>query len=279
MHGLVRPDAYGTGRRGTRKPIGVAISTLCLAMLLPAFAQAQTSSEEITITGSRIRAPNLVSDSPVSAVNATDIAESNVQNIEEVLNHLPAVTTSITQQQSSLVGGTTANVNLRALGVNRTLSLIDGHRIGPSDTSAAADLNILPTTILSGVDVLTGGASAVYGSDAVAGVVNFHIIKDLQGAIANFSYSGYLHDNNNSVAQSLSAHSPFPISPATGTSWDGFTRESSGAVGANFAENKGNVMVYADYRSTSAVLNEARDYNICAAAPGVANRIPYATCT
>ena len=255
------------------------VGLMLLNQVPVAAQQAGGDVQEVTITGSRIKAPNLTSDSPIDAVNKDAIAQANVQTVEGLLNQLPSVATSFTQQQSSLVGGTTANVNLRNLGINRTLVLIDGHRIGPSDTSSAADLNFLPTTLLQGVDVLTGGASAVYGSDAVAGVVNFHLIRNLEGAIADFSYSAAEHDNNNPTEKTVAANSPFPVSPASGTAFDGFTRESSGIVGANLDNGRGNITIYGDYRSTSPVLNLARDWNNCANSPKVVNGQPTVTCT
>jgi len=261
--------------------MSVVFSAACLAALVPTDAKAQQSTEvqEVTITGSRIKAPNLTSDSPINAVTAEDIAQANTPDIEQVLNHLPSVSASYTQQQSSLVGGTTASVNLRGLGINRTLTLIDGHRIGPSDTNSSADLNFLPTPLITGVDVLTGGASAVYGSDAVAGVVNFHILRNLQGAIFDVSYSANQHDNNNSTARTVAANSPFPVTPPSGGIMDGFIRESSGIVGGNFANGDGNATIYADYRSSMPVLNLARDWNNCAFAPTVINHQPTVTCT
>jgi len=265
-----------------RVRLGGVVTILGLLATSQGLAAAQESGsdiQELTVTGTRIRAPNLTSDSPVSAVNQNDIAQSNMQSVEGLLNHLPSVQTSITQQQSSLVGGTTANVNLRDLGVNRTLVLIDGHRIGPSDTNSAADLNFLPTTLLSGVDVMTGGASAVYGSDAVAGVINFHLIRDLQGGIADFSYSAAQHDNNNATARQAATYSPFPISPATGGAFDGFIRETSGIYGGKLDDGAGHITLYADYRSTSPVLNLARDWNICAFAPMVVNGKPVTSCS
>lgn len=275
--------SQGHGRSSWRNILltGASLSCAAFVLALPSLAGAQESGEvtELTITGSRIKAANLTSDSPVNTVTQKDIAQSNVQTVEGFLNSLPSVQTSITQQQSSLVGGTTANVNLRDLGVNRTLVLIDGHRIGPSDAGSAADLNFLPTPLLQGVDVLTGGASAVYGSDAVAGVVNFHLLRNLQGAIFDYSYSANQHDNANPTARQAAGNSPFPVTNATGNAFDGFIREASGIVGSNSSDGKGNATIYADYRTTSPVLNLARDWNNCAFAPTLVGGQPQVTCT
>ena len=139
----------------------------------------------IEITGTRIRAPNLTSQSPITTVSSVEILDEGATNIENVVNELPQVHSPA--QNDSMANNATgvANIALRGLGPTRTLILIDGRRLGPGDPQspdgAAADVNFIPAALVSGVDVLTGGASAVYGSDAVAGVVNFHLLRNFQG--------------------------------------------------------------------------------------------------
>jgi iron complex outermembrane receptor protein len=278
-------EAHRSASARSRALTGVAMSAVTLAMVMPGVASAQQQSgevQEITITGSRIKAPNLVSDSPVAAVSTEEIKQSNMQAVENLLNNLPSVMADFTSTQSSLVGSTIATVNLRGLGATRTLVLIDGRRVGPGDPTgaigAAADLNFIPTTLVKSVDVLTGGASAVYGSDAVAGVVNFHLIRDFQGAQVDFSYSAAQHTNSNPDAATAFANSGYKVAPPPKSNFDGFIRESSGIVGANSTDGKGNVTMYADYRSTVPMTGSTRDWEACPIYPSTTNNKPYKYC-
>src|SRR6201996_5364437 len=142
-----------------------------------AFAEAAADASngevsEVVVTGTRIPSPNLTSVAPVTTVGAAEIKAQGVTRIEDLTNSLPQV---FAGQGSSITnGGTgTATVNLRGLGSSRTLVLIDSRRLMPGDplqTSASADLNFVPAALVERIDVLTGGASATYGADAVAGV-------------------------------------------------------------------------------------------------------------
>lgn len=268
----------------SRAMTGVALSAVSLALALQGYASAQEATEiqEVTITGSRIKAPNLTSDSPVSAVSTEEIKQANTQAVENLLNNLPSVTADYSGTQSSLVGSTIATVNLRGLGATRTLVLIDGRRVGPGDpsssTGAAVDLNFIPTTLVQSVDVLTGGASAVYGSDAVAGVVNFHMIRDFQGAQFDESYSAAQHHNGNKDATTAFANSGYKVKTPPADTFDGFIRETSGIIGVNSSDNKGNVTLYADYRSTTPVTGALRSWEACPIYPSTTNNKPYKYC-
>jgi len=147
-------------------------------------ADTDTEVTEIVVTGTRIPTPNLTSVSPVTAIGSADIKAQGVTRVEDMVNSLPQAFAAQGGQVSNGSNGT-ATVNLRGLGASRTLVLIDGRRLGPgnpsSATSAVADLNFIPSSLVERVDVLTGGASAVYGADAVAGVVNFIMKKDFEG--------------------------------------------------------------------------------------------------
>ena len=264
---------------------GTAVSAVALAAFLPGLAAAQQPGgdvQEVTITGSRIKAPNLVADSPTQAVSQEEIKQANVQAVENLLNNLPSVSADFTSTQSSLVGSTIATVNLRGLGAIRNLVLIDGRRIGPGDPSsvvgAAADLNFIPTPLVKSVEVLTGGAAAVYGSDAVAGVVNFHLIRDFQGAQLDFSYSAAQHDNSNQGARTAFSNSGYTIPAPPKSNFDGFIRETSGIVGANSPDGKGNVTMYADYRSTTPVGDSTRDWSACPIYPTTSSGKPIKYC-
>src|SRR5262249_30751050 len=151
----------------------------------PAATPASSEVSEIVVTGTRIPTPNLTSVAPVTSVTAADIKAQGVTRVEDLLNSLPQSFAAQGSNVSNASNGT-ATVNLRALGPARTLVLIDGKRLmGGNPTSSivpvAADLNFIPTALVERVDVLTGGASAVYGADAVAGVVNFIMNRNFEG--------------------------------------------------------------------------------------------------
>lgn len=128
--------------------------------------------EEITVTGSRIVRQDYQSASPISTVDAELFEQTGAPTIETVLNTLPQFVPAITTTSNNPSNGGQANVALRGLDTTRTLVLLDGRRIVPSNDTGVVDLNLIPASIIENVEIITGGASAVYGSDAVAGVVN-----------------------------------------------------------------------------------------------------------
>ena len=143
--------------------------------------------DEVVVTGTRIRRPDLTSNSPVELVDSEEISITGTVNVETLLNELPQVLPGFTKTSNN-PGSGTATVDLRGLGPERTLVLVDGKRFissAPPDQSDAAgivDLNNVPVQLIERMDVVTGGASAVYGSDAIAGVVNFILKDDFEGA-------------------------------------------------------------------------------------------------
>ncbi|HEV8331627.1 MAG TPA: TonB-dependent receptor plug domain-containing protein, partial [Steroidobacteraceae bacterium] len=161
----------------------------------PAFAADQTI-QEVVVTGSRIAQPNLETTSPVTQVTADDIAVQGVTRVEDLVNQLPQ---AFAAQNANVANGSTgtATVNLRGLGSPRTLVLIDGRRMPYGGvTNSAADLNQIPAAMVERVEVLTGGASAAYGSDAIGGVVNFIMKKDFEGVQVDAMYGLYQHNND-----------------------------------------------------------------------------------
>ncbi|HZZ34466.1 MAG TPA: TonB-dependent receptor plug domain-containing protein, partial [Caulobacteraceae bacterium] len=143
---------------------------------------------ELVVTGSRIPSPNLTSTSPIAVVNSTEIKSQGTINVETLINSLPQAYAGQTNAVANGATGT-ATVNLRGLGSVRTLVLIDGTRLMPADAaSPVADLNNIPAALVDRVEVLTGGASAVYGSDALGGVVNFIMKKDFEGLRIDAQY-------------------------------------------------------------------------------------------
>jgi outer membrane cobalamin receptor len=136
--------------------------------------------QEIVVTGSRIVRRNLETAAPVAVIQDEEFKLSGTVNVEQVINTLPQVVPGATAFSNN-PGGGVATLNLRGLGSTRTLVLVNGRRYMFYDTSQTVDLNTIPAFLIDSVDVVTGGASAVYGSDALAGVVNFRLRNDVQG--------------------------------------------------------------------------------------------------
>ncbi|MEJ8629094.1 TonB-dependent receptor plug domain-containing protein [Sphingomonas sp. I4] len=135
-----------------------------------------SSGGEVIVTGTRITRPNLASAAPITSVTRQDIQAQAPLNVEEVLNRLPQVAPDAQSNYADSDGR--QRIKLRSLGFERTLVLVDGKRLG---TQNGQDTGIIPASLLERVDVLSGGASSVYGSDAISGVVNFVLRKDFEG--------------------------------------------------------------------------------------------------
>src|SRR5215472_16316367 len=187
-----------------------------------AAAPAAVRLQEVIITGSRIVEPGLTSISSVTTVSAADVAASGVTRIEDLLNTMPQV---MADQGAMASNGSTgeATVNLRGLGVQRTLVLINGRRLMPGDPTpggfSASDINNIPAALVERIDVLTGGASSTYGADAVAGVVNFIMNTHFDGFRIDANVGIYNHNNHHDWLSPVFQASGF--SPVTGTNWDG----------------------------------------------------------
>ena len=146
--------------------------------------------EEVTVTGSRITRDGMTAPTPVTVVSPARIQDLGATNVGDVLNTLPSFRASTSPQTDNIQpreAGTT-QADLRGLGPNRTLVLVNGRRFVPSTLEGTVDLNQIPTLILERAEVVTGGASAQYGSDAVAGVVNLILNSKLQGVISQLQY-------------------------------------------------------------------------------------------
>lgn len=263
--------------KSTRERL-LASSMICGAALLglsatQAMAQEGQEVQELVVTGSRIPQPNLTSASPVTVVGAEDIQTRGVTRTEDLVNQLPQV---FAAQGSNYANGATgtATVDLRGLGPNRTLVLIDGRRLMNGTPAATAgntapDLNFIPAALIERVEVVTGGASAVYGADAVAGVVNFIMQQDFEGVRLDLQYSGYQHKNDSKIQDVVRRRQAGAIDPSRfalpeETVWDGGTTDLNLVIGANTADDRGNVTAYVGYRNTQAVTQDQRDYSSCA---------------
>ena len=153
-------------------------------------AQEAESLDEITVTGSRIVRDGLTAPTPVTVVSAERLQNLGATNIGDVLNTLPSFRASSNPQTANIQprAAGTSLADLRGLGTNRTLVLVNGRRFVPSTLEGAVDLNQIPTLLLERSEVVTGGASAQYGSDAVAGVVNLILNNTLEGVRTNLQY-------------------------------------------------------------------------------------------
>jgi outer membrane receptor protein involved in Fe transport len=241
---------------------------------MPALAQQQESEavETVIVTGSRIAQPNLTTTSPVTQVTAQDVATQGVTKIEDLVNQLPQ---AFAAQNATVSNGSTgtATVDLRGLGSPRTLVLIDGRRLPYGGvTNSAADLNQIPTIMVERVDILTGGASAVYGSDAVSGVVNFIMKKNFTGVQVDGQYNFYQHNNSYGGPGAVKLVDMIKFRQSTNPSQfqlpdsnvtDGYGRQGSIMVGVGTEDGRGNITAYATIRKDDAVLQANRDYSAC----------------
>lgn len=199
-------------------------------------ATSQTSTEsDIVVTGSRIARRNTDSAAPVAVVQDAEFKLSGTVNVEQVINTLPQVVPGSTGFDNN-PGGGVATLNLRGLGTNRSLVLVNGRRWMFFDTTQVVDLNTIPTFLIDSVDVVTGGASAVYGSDAIAGVVNFRLREDLVGVEVGGQYS--ITERG-----------------------DGARYNAYAALGTELADGKGHATVFAEYYNRKSILQGQRGFS------------------
>ena len=215
----------------------------------------------IVVTGSRIPRSDLTAVSPVTMVKGDEFELQGATNADEVLNQLPQVNPSQGEFVSAGATGA-ATVDLRGLGSVRTLVLVNGHRLMPGDPRfPVPDINSIPTSVIQRVEVLSGGAAAVYGSDAVAGVVNFILDTKLDGLRAEAQVGGFQHDNRDNFARSLLDARQFPY--PKGSVFDGWRKTVSVAFGKSFLDDRSHVTLYGGYRKIDAVTQDQRDYGAC----------------
>ena len=205
--------------------------TLC-ATAQPALAQSDSDTlDEVVVTGTRIRTPNLESPSPITSLSSEDLAYTGKTSIQELVNEVGALVGS--EGESEVSNGENF-LNLRNLGTNRTLVLVDGQRfVSGASGSSAVDVNAIPLAMIERVDVFTGGASAIYGADAVTGVVNFILKDDFEGLAFNAQY-GDAEDG------------------------DFEDQEYSLTVGRNFSDRRGNITASLTYGKRPLVPATAR---------------------
>jgi iron complex outermembrane receptor protein len=246
----------------------------------PGFAQPiltdafEPKLEEIVVTGSRIPVPaNITATSPIQVVTAQDIALAGQTDAVNILNSLPQTVINsgldFGNNSSPLAAaGGIATADLRGLGPQRTIVLVDGRRLGigdpnTSNPSPAPDLDQIPTALIERVEVLTGGASATYGSDAIAGVVNFIMKRNFEGVQLDGQYGFDQHQQHNYYMQDQETAAG--ITPPTGGIVDGYKRDLSVLAGTNFSDGEGNVTGYFIYHNQDGVPGSARDFSACPA--------------
>jgi outer membrane receptor protein involved in Fe transport len=226
--------------------------------------------QEVVVTGSRIAvAPNDISISPITTVTAVDIAQTGLIRPEDILNSLPQVTAEQGSGESISSNGT-STVSLRDLGSQRTLVLVNGVRMNPGGAGGvggvtgnanAADISQIPTPLIERIDVLTGGASSVYGADAVAGVVNFVLNTHYEGVKVDADYGFNNHHNNNTTDLADLASFGAEIPPNTVNT--GQNKQFSIVAGSNFADGKGNATAYFSYLNSSPAVGYQFDHAGC----------------
>jgi len=217
--------------------------------------------ERMVVTGSRLSTnDNVVAPNPVLTVGQEEIQARGTTRIEDLTNQLPQVFAGQASEVSNGANGT-ATLNLRGLGAIRTLTLIDGKRLpfGDSGTSTA-NLNVVPTRLVERVEIVTGGASAVYGSDAVAGVANFILKRDFEGIEIDIQGGFHQAGNESDTMEGVLAAAQEPIPDST---IDGRELQLSVTMGANTPDGRGNVTAFINYENLNEILSGDRVFSRC----------------
>lgn len=214
-------------------------SLVSIAALAAGTAQAQqapaaaagpdvSDDADIVVTGSRIARRDTIANSPIATIGTESFDRTGVATLETALVQLPQFTASTGSTTNSNANGGQANIQLRGLGRQRTLVLLDGRRLIAANPDGSVDINAIPSAMIGDVEVITGGASAVYGSDAVAGVVNFKLRK---------SFSGFELSAQNGIT----------------SRGDGGDRKIALIAGTGFADGRGHVVVSGEYAQRDAI--------------------------
>jgi iron complex outermembrane receptor protein len=250
--------------------VAAATGAPAMAADADAASEAAPAVQEVVVTGSRIQSTNLVSISPVTTVSATDIEQTGLVRTEDILNNLPQVFSGQGSTLSNASDGT-STVDLHDLGPQRTLVLVNGRRLGPGafDGRNFSDVNQIPSALIEKIEILTGGASATYGADAVSGVVNFIMNTHFQGVKLDADYGFDMHHNHQGNLSAL--ESTYGFQPTDDTVHSGFTKQFSFVAGSNFADGAGNATVYTTYNNNSATVQRPFDYSACTLSGKIVN--------
>jgi len=256
--------------KALREGLGTALALSLVAVPMAAVAQDQDANtdeeemyiEEVVVTGSRLQDnPNLASSTPVLSVSGEEADIRGNVRVEDFVNIMPQV---FAAQAGELANGATgtAQLNLRGLGARRTLVLVDGFRLPyGSSQSSPANVDVIPMQLVERVDILTGGASAVYGSDAVGGVANFILKRDFEGVEFGYQWGQQYNNNNDSFWESVLEAGGQPV---PGSSSDGRENNFHAIIGLNSADGRGNATVFASYENRKSVVQADRIFSGCA---------------
>ncbi|MGH8249117.1 MAG: TonB-dependent receptor domain-containing protein [Steroidobacteraceae bacterium] len=233
-----------------RRAVRLALATSAAASSLlgtSAIAQDQSSAElgEVTVTGTRIQRQDYSATSPVVTLDAAQLQQAGTVQIDTVLNQLPQLvpTLSIGSNNPSASGGAgQALIDMRGLGAGRTLVLLDGTRLVPSHTSGQIDVNTVPSALIDNIEVLTGGAGAVYGSDAIAGVVNIKLKQRFEGVQIDTQFGQTAESDGEQTAIDVT-------------------------MGGNFNEDRGNAVLALSYDERKSILAGDRRFGQQSFAP------------
>ncbi|WP_168355811.1 TonB-dependent receptor domain-containing protein [Sphingomonas gei] len=264
-----------------REWYGVSVTALALVLAHPASAQQTTSAEvpqesgardaavaenesqargdadsdrEVLVTGTRIRRTDVSTATPITVIDKEMITQRGLGRLDETLSAIPQIAPMLGERGSNDPRLGPARINLRKLGAGRTLNLLNGERM-------TNDVNIIPSALIERVDVLTGGASAVYGSDAIAGVVNFIVKRRFQGIELNAEASTQQSTNDNDTMLNLLDEAGYPRPDRN--VWGGQQYFASLTAGTNFADNRGNISLFGSYRRTEPMEFSAFDHTAC----------------
>ena len=225
-------------RHASRAAAGLVLGA---ASLQPATAQTDSQpqvastqqADDIVVTASRVNRSGFQAPTPTTILSADAIRDTGATNIGALSINLPQMTSPVGPANSSTVsGGGGQSFNLRALGSQRTLFLVDSHRHVPSTSSGLVDTNIVPSAIVERIEVVTGGASAAWGSDAIAGVVNVILRKDFQGLEAEALRGGSTRGDADELKLALT-------------------------YGTSFGGGRGNIMIAGEYEDNDGVAKQS----------------------
>jgi iron complex outermembrane receptor protein len=220
------------------EPVAAATSEVSgaeMATEASSAGNADTSAGDIVVTGSRIMRTDLSAPSPTTIVGETEIRSSGNVTLENTLNEFPQLASGNTSSVGNGGGSGILTANLRGLGATRTLVLVNGRRFVPANADGSVDLTTIPDALVRRVEIITGGASAVYGSDAIAGAVNFILRDNFEGAELSYQYGQTFRD-------------------------DGFTHKVDGTIGTNFADDRGNITLSASYTKRDPIYQANRKF-------------------